>query len=1327
MLSLLYAGDVDILRQATDPSAVFWDRFRKAKTRVSIGFVLTLIFVALIAATALGPEGTGILFLTREKLAIIVSIAGVIWSVYCGYTFFNFLPSRNDRIVIALRNFVRSDIDPLDETIRSLSDEGLKAKTAELKAKVAGGASLDDVRPEAYALVREASRRARNHRQFECQLIGSRVLERANVAEMRTGEGKTIVCYCANYMKVLQGLKVHMVTVNDYLVRRDAEFCRPIFEMLGVSVGFISSQMESYGEGARERQMNYACDITYGTNSEFGFDYLRDNMKVTVRDQVQGRRDFAVIDEVDSILIDEARTPLIISGAAEDDIRHYQLADATARSLIRKQEESIRSMKGRIDELEKNPPAHLKGEAKFKSGIDKFRNDPLWLSSDEAEMIGLQQYFVVELDRKSAHMTEHGAKAAQHELGIGSFYDARNMNWPHYIDNALRAHLCYQVDKDYVNQDGVIVIVDEFTGRLMVGRQWSDGLHQAVEAKERVDIKKQTQTLASITLQNFFKLYKQLAGMTGTAMTEADEFMKIYKLEVVAIPTNKPIRRIDFNDKLYKNVSSKFDAIVNEIHSYSTKGYPADPWSLYDELREVRKILLAGGGEGDPTAKVATIDEALKLFKDGEGSPEKLEPTYLSLVGERTGGRPVLVGTVSVENSEKLSRALTTSHGIDHEVLNAKNHAREAEIVAKGGQQHESVRNKNKATVGNVTIATNMAGRGTDIVLGPGVAGIGGLHVVGTERHESRRIDNQLRGRCGRQGDPGSSRFFLSFEDDLIRLFMGEWVIGILKQYALEDGVPIEHKSLTKGIENAQKKVEERNFGIRKNLLEYDEVPAQQRASFYEMRQRILEGRQMSEFIWEMLDQTVVDAIDRFFDPQFSSICVAEWVAQHLGVQVDASKIDTAELALVRETIKDLAGTEIRGHVQRTFGEYIDSNSEFEDWDLRGFKGWVAQYGVSLTDRQIRETHPDDLLDQITAAALQKIETTDLNAVGPYIAKDYGRQRLCNWGEEKFGLKIAPDELVQGTREDAERIFAEKMRENYKKREIEYPVAAVIEYAVQRGGSNHLAIAEQLAKWVNLKFRLNWTYQNFEGKSIQQIFGELSAINGDYLQHGKLDAEIDAAMREHQGAAIVEWARQRFGAAVLEGNPIDLQGDVAAQLRGCGREMLRFELTQVERMVLLQTFDSVWKDHMYAMDLLRSGIGLRGYAERDPKIEFKREGTRLFNELLSSIRERVTDLIFRVQISLSAPPDAAVQQSAAASVPPAPKIQETKADATNAGFSSAAREANDAKDSARKPAAAEEPPAMPTFRRDQPRVGRNDPCPCGSGKKYKQCHGKGAA
>ncbi len=1321
MISLLSAGDTDILRDTTRLSVIFWHNVRNAIPRVIGAAGLTGLLLLVILLIVYQPQVSGLRWATREVLSVVVSFLSVLWLLYMGWLTIKFMPGRNDRVVIGLRKMVQSEIEPLEEQIQALSDEQLRAKTDEFRRRLAEGESLDAVRPEAYACVREASRRARKHRQFECQLIGGKVLEDCNVAEMRTGEGKTIVCYMANYMKVLQGLKVHLVTVNDYLVQRDAEFCRPIFELLDVTVGHILAEMESYGPGAAVRQQSYACDIAYGTNSEFGFDYLRDNMKHNPRDQVQGPQDYTVVDEVDSILIDEARTPLIISGPAHDDVRNYQVADNIARSLIRKQEQANRDMAKRIDDLEKNAPSQVQSDAKFKDGIKKFRTDPFWLSSDEAEAIGHMQYFVVELDRKSAHMTEHGAKAAQAELGIGTFYDSKNMNWPHYIDNALRSHQTYQRDKEYVVQDGQIIIVDEFTGRLMQGRQWSDGLHQAVEAKERVTIKQESQTLATITLQNLFKLYRQLAGMTGTAMTEADEFMKIYKLEVIAIPTDQPVRRADSNDKIFKSTSSKFDAIVEEIRGYSQNGYPADPWSLYDMLKQARKLLGArmreNGENTEDRASLKVIEDALDQFNDGQGDDAALEQAYLHLAGENIGGRPVLVGTVSVESSEKLSNLLSHRYGIEHEVLNAKNHAREAEIIVKAGQQHEVTRGKKKFMHGNVTIATNMAGRGTDIVLGPGVAQIGGLHVLGTERHESRRIDNQLRGRCGRQGDPGSSRFFLSFDDDLLRLFMGEWVLKMLTRFALEEGVPIEHKQLSKGIERAQKKVEERNFGIRKNLLEYDEVPDEQRRSFYEMRQRVLDSRDLSEFIWEMIDETVTGAVDRYYDPQYPAQCVAEWVGQNMGIAIESSRLDTSELAVLCDQVRDLAAGEVRGNVQRTFGEYVDSDIPPEEWDVRGLLSWIAPYGLSLTQRQVRDEEPNDLCDRIVEAALLKIENEDLTPLEQYADKTYARARLARWAQEKFGVSSPVEELMQASRDEADRVLGEKMRDAYRKREVEYPVGAVIEYALERGGTNVNAVYEQIVKWVNTKYRMGWTYEHFTGKDPQQIFQELTALNEDYMRNGRLDGEIDAAIEQHPGEKILDWAKERFG-RVVELSPIEPGPNLRKQLKRCGYEMLRYELTMLERMVLLTTFDAVWKDHMYAMDLMRHGIGLRGYAERDPKIEYKREGTRLFNELLSNIRERVTDLVFKVQVSMA---PATAETDVTPADQPAPAGMTTQhADATNVGFSSAEADHDAAMRKQGEGGKAQ------TIRRATPKVGRNDPCPCGSGKKYKHCHGKRA-
>jgi preprotein translocase subunit SecA len=1340
---LLAVGDFDILREASDPGAVFWHRVRQSPVRVGLIVGVGLLAVALIAAAFAGPARFG-LQMTPADLAPWATAAGMLWALLVGYFVMKWLPSRNDRVVLSMRKWIQSEIDPLDAAIRALSDEQLRAKTEEFRQRLKNGENLEDLRAEAYACVREASRRARNHRQYECQLIGARVIESNNVAEMRTGEGKTIVCYCANYLKVLQGLKVHMVTVNDYLVRRDAEFCRPIFELLGVSVGFITAAMPVWGAGVEERRAAYECDITYGTNSEFGFDYLRDNMKLSRREQMQGKQDFAVVDEVDSILIDEARTPLIISGPAHDDVGNYKIADQVARKLIQKQKQVNQEFAARIDAIERDAPKEQRQHPKFRDGIKKFRTDPLWLASDEAEAIGHLQYFVVEMDRKSAHMTEHGAKFAQQELGIGSFYDNKNMNWPHYIDNAVRAHLCYQRDKEYVVQDGVVVIVDEFTGRLMTGRQWSDGLHQAVEAKEGVQIKQETQTLATITLQNLFKMYKQLAGMTGTAMTEADEFMKIYKLEVTAIPTNRPIRRIDYNDKIYKTLESKFDAIVDEIVSYSQKGHPADPWSLHDMLKNADRVLAtmqAGNADSAAVTEIeaqrAAIREALSAFNDGKGDDKPLADAYVRLLGSELTGRPVLVGTASVESSEKLSAALSRKHNIEHEVLNAKNHAREAEIVAKAGQQQEVLRGREKQIHGRVTIATNMAGRGTDIVLGPGVARIGGLHVVGTERHESRRIDNQLRGRCGRQGDPGSSRFFLSMDDELLRLFMGEWVLRMLNLLGFQEGMAIEDKRLNKGIENAQKKVEERNFGIRKNLLDYDEVMDHQRKTFYTMRQKVVEGTGLSALIWEMIDESVADAVNRYYDRLYPAQCVVEWVQQHLGAHIDAEKLDTTNFGALEDTVRESASYEVRSAVQRTFGEYVDADLQPDDWDVRGLVQWAEQYGLHLTQNQVRESDPHDLQEQIVAAAEKTVADMDLRPLEPYVDPLFGRARLVRWAREKFDVEVALDDLQKATPEDAEKIIRDRMRAQYRQREIEYPVNAALDHYISRAGQNANLVYQGLANWANRKFGIGLTWEHFNGKQPRELFEELSAMNAKFMQPENIDAEIEKALAEHPGEAIVEWAKQRFG-AVLESHPVDPKaGDLREQLRTCYYQMLRYELTQLERLVVLQTLDAVWKDHMYAMGLLRDAIGFRGMAEKDPKIEFKREGTRLFNEMLSNVRERVTDLIFKVQ--LRTPPPEGPAPAAAPAGPSAPaavadesgmayrNVQTRHADATGVAYATAEQERRSPQG---QPGVNEPPPEdvrIEPIKRDQPKVGRNDPCPCGSGKKFKQCHGKGAA
>src|SRR4051794_19790808 len=744
----------------------------------------------------------------------------------------------NERQIRRMRPIVAA-INELEPSFIALSDEQLRDKTAEFRQRLTEGESLDDLLPEAFAAAREAGRRFLKMRHYDVQLMGGMVLHGGNIAEMVTGEGKTPVATLAAFLNALEGKGVHIVTVNDYLARRDAEWMSPIFNGLGMTVGAIQSDMDS-----GERQDIYARDITYGTNNEFGFDYLRDNMKPVKELQAQGKLNYAIIDEVDSILIDEARTPLIISGPAFDDVRKYAEADRIAR-LLKK-----------------------------------------------------DAHFEVKEKERTCHLNDDGIREAERIAGIESFFTPGNMEWPHLIDNALKAHHLYRRDRDYVELNGEIVIVDEFTGRLMTGRQWSDGLHQAVEAKERVRIKEENQTLATITLQNFFKLYKKLSGMTGTAMTEANEFSKVYNLDVIAIPTNRPLTRQSFSDMIYRTDREKLQSIINEI-------------------REVHAT-----------------------------------------------GRPILVGTTSIEKSEELSEALKR-HGIAHQVLNAKYHEREAEIVAQAGRKSA------------VTIATNMAGRGTDIILGGNpefmawadlkrlpeedarplspprlevpkevwdaavgkyepemraegreVAALGGLHIIGTERHESRRIDNQLRGRAGRQGDPGSSRFFLSLEDDLMRKFAGEWVSAVLTRLGMEEGEAIESKMVSRRIEGAQKKVEERNFDARKNLLEYDEVVDEQRKRVYSFRQSLLEGAPPKDMILSMIDSQVEEAAKRFLADDYGAASFAEWAGQRLGVEITARDLKGASLEDAEEIAKLKAERQLHETIRQAMDENLPSDAD---------------------------------------------------------------------------------------------------------------------------------------------------------------------------------------------------------------------------------------------------------------------------------------------------------------------------------------------------------------------------------------------------------------
>jgi len=758
-----------------------------------------------------------------------------------------FIGSKNERELKKMWPIVEK-INALEAPISQLSDEQLKAKTAEFKERHARGESLDALMPEAFAVCREGGKRVLGMRHFDVQLIGGMVLHSGKIAEMKTGEGKTLVATLPAYLNAISGKGVHVVTVNDYLAKRDSEWMGKLYSFLGLTVGIIVHGVED-----DQRRINYAADITYGTNNEFGFDYLRDNMKFDLDDYVQRGFNYAIVDEVDSILIDEARTPLIISGPTEDSTDKYYVINSIIPKLER----------GEVLEVEANT---LSGKRKQYTGD-----------------------FTIDEKAKSAALTEQGVLKVEKLLKVDNLYDPRNIEILHHVNQALRAHAMYKLDVDYVVKDGEVMIVDEFTGRLMPGRRWSDGLHQAIEAKEGVKIENENQTLATITFQNYFRMYSKLSGMTGTADTEAEEFHKIYKLDVTVIPTNRPLLRPDFPDVIYKTEKEKFKAVIEDIKEH----YAA--------------------------------------------------------------GQPCLVGTISIEKSEVLA-ALLKQQGIPHNVLNAKQHEREAEIVAQAGRKNA------------IMIATNMAGRGTDIVLGGNptalanqwrrenpeasdeqfqaildkfkaecaaeheeVIKLGGLHILGTERHESRRIDNQLRGRSGRQGDPGSSKFYLSLEDDLLRIFGSERVAKIMDLLKIEEGEAITHSMISKSIENAQKKVEAHNFDIRKHLIEYDDVMNKQREVIYTQRREILAGQNIRESFLEMLEETIDDivatyAIDKMPPQEWDWQGIGDMVFRCFNLQLDLPAEMLGRLTPVnfRDTLKEQAQAIFDAKIQEMGDELID-------------------------------------------------------------------------------------------------------------------------------------------------------------------------------------------------------------------------------------------------------------------------------------------------------------------------------------------------------------------------------------------------------------------
>ncbi len=950
--------------------------------------------------------------------------------------------TQNERDLKRLQPMV-PEINDRESAVRALSDDDLRGRTTTLRQRADQGESLDDLLVDAFPVVREAGRRTLAMRHFDVQLIGGMVLHQGKIAEMKTGEGKTLVATLAAYLNALGGAGVHVVTVNDYLARRDAEWMGRIYRFLGMTVGVIQHDLRD-----RERQAAYACDITYGTNNEFGFDYLRDNMKFDLSHFVQRGHDFTIVDEVDSILIDEARTPLIISGPTEQSTDLYGEVDRIIPKLT--------------------PGAVTQGDVK----------------AEDREALETTGDYLTDEKHKTVTLTESGMAKAEkllaHRLNPGGLYEPANMPLLHHVNQGLRAHVLFQRDVEYMIKDGQVVIVDEFTGRLMPGRRWSDGLHQAVEAKEKVKIERENQTLATVTFQNYFRKYDKLCGMTGTADTEAPEFNKIYKLDVMVIPTNRELLRIEEPDSIYRTEREKYDAIVDDI------------------------------------------------------------------IEKQEAGRPVLAGTVSIEKSERLS-GLLKRRGVKHVVLNAKYHAQEAEIVAQAGRY------------GTVTIATNMAGRGTDILLGGNpeymarqqglaeevaerlpqeeakfvddaefvyffhldhfyrvprsdweristqfdaqtaaehnqVVEAGGLHIIGTERHESRRIDNQLRGRSGRQGDPGSSRFYLSLEDDLMRIFGSDRISGLMERLGMEEGVPIEHGMVTRAIERAQKQVEAQNFSMRKHLLEYDDVMNKQRENVYTLRRELIDG----QVHW---DEEVVDS---------------------------------------RQYLMALAEDLVDQAVEASCGRAVDP----EDWDVDTLKQSVGE------------------LAGLSADTLGALDLHDKN----------------------------PDEMHD-------------------------------------------------ALWAAVKTRYEEKEQTVE------------------------------------------------------------------------TEMLR----HVERDVMLQIVDTQWKDHLYSLDRLKEGIGLRGYAQKDPLVEYKRESFELFQAMKERIDTEMVRYLWRLRPVLQGEGAAAARPA----LRPSGSVTLNDPSAGASAFAGA-------------PAAGRQPQpartggddaAVRTVRRVSPKVGRNDPCPCGSGRKHKKCHG----
>jgi preprotein translocase subunit SecA len=1271
-----------------------------------------------------------------------------------------------------------AQVNDLEEHMKGLNDEELKALTPVLRERLAQGERLEDLLPEAFAACREAARRTKNMRHFDVQILGGVVLHRGNIAEMVTGEGKTLVATLPAYLNALMGKGVHIVTVNDYLARRDCEWMSPIYHALGITCGFIQSDMDPV-----LRRAAYDCDITYGTNSEFGFDYLRDNMKPARwadpnyepwQQQVQKSLNYAIIDEVDNILVDEARTPLIISGPAFGDLRRYARANDIAVQLSELEKRA--KIKLNLPPPPGTMPEPVAEDDAVENQEDEDDGEELVMPESDGKKPRIGYYFEVKEKERTCHLTDEGVRKAEELAGVESFYTAGNMEWPHLIDNALKAHHLYHKDKQYVvmrhpeTHELSIIIVDEFTGRLMIGRQWSDGLHQAVEAKharEGVKIKEETQTLATITLQNYFKLYKKLAGMTGTAMTEANEFWKIYKLEVIAIPTNKPLIRDNFPDLIYLTEKEKWDAVVGEI----------------ERIHKFDVVHLNDGTEVLGTIRKET-EELLEVQEKESNQRRTIKVDDIQEVERR--GRPMLIGTTDVEKSEKLS-AMLKRRGIKHELLNAKPEyaAREAEIVAQAGR------------TGAVTIATNMAGRGTDIILGGNaetlawarlkdkyptrldvpqdewkqvvddirekekmeeegreVAEMGGLHIVGTERHEARRIDNQLRGRAGRQGDPGSSRFYLSLQDDLMRIFAGEWVAGILARLGMEEGQAIESRMVSRRIESAQKKVEERNFDIRKNLLEYDEVMDHQRKSVYGYRQEILEGGNCKARILKMIDEQIDQSLERFLADDYGPASFAELASQRLGVEFSAGDFSGSEYSEAEKTARDKASRMAPTQIHDAMEENLSTDVEEREWNWQALANQInTRWGSKLTDRKLKEVGRDDLAQFLIELAEKSIAAVDLAKGQPYLQPDWGHRSLCDWVYHKFQIKIDPQTLEEKSAAQIKEVLQKAVRQLYRQKEIEFPVTiAMARFMSDRqhaGPGGQRYDREGLYRWSLLRFgkpaeeevpagvgaeqaagnggtaaavmqapamtltHVGLSEEDFRTQSrakLNEMLRDLSHKRYPAVAHDEIDEHLAQAFKgtdyseEEDARELAEWFKNELGLEVPVEDLTDVMQDRARDiLWNAFDDRHRPEMRRMERSLLLNQLDNTWKNHLYTMDHLRQGIGLVGYAQIDPKTEYKRQGMKEFDAMWEGVHDKISDTIFRVE------DDEAFQESVWS-------IGATVHEAAPRAIDSMRGQQEAAIANSQQSEKKKEP-----IRNRQQKVGRNDPCPCGSGKKYKNC------